>query len=412
MSAPATPERTGGRPRTTVRRQVVVLVGSRGVAAVLQSVSFMLLSRAVDVRTFGAIGVLTAIAGFALLVTDLGITATLARARAHHDERLVAGALRLNDLVTIVTAVAFAVLAAIAGSPHLALGLLALSLTLERNTETHLSVFFADGAKFVPAASILGRRVLMLGVFAGLLALRTDGAIAFAVAQLVGVAFSQVLQRWVVRELAGTNGASDLRSVVAGSWRFWASSVLNQIRILDSAIVGTFASIASAGLYSAAQKLVNPVLLLPASLSQVILPAVARNPSSAVRTTYRVCLLFFATYIVIVPLSFFAGDVLGLLFGPPYAAAGPILVWAMVGFPLLALAGPLAAVLQGCKDEGFVAVNGAVFAAVALTGMVLGAVFGGPVGVAAAMTICYAIRTPVLVIRIVRRHGTTGGTPS
>ncbi|WIJ45903.1 lipopolysaccharide biosynthesis protein [Curtobacterium citreum] len=390
---------------TNMNRQVIVLVGSRGLAAVLQSISFMLLSRVVDVRTFGAIGVLTALAGFALLVTDLGITATLSRARARADHGMVAGALRLNDVVTVVTAVLFAVIAGLSAAPHLALGLLALSLTLERNTETHLSVFFADGSSVVPAASILGRRLLMLAAFGGLLLVHADGAVAFALAQLVGVVFSQLLQRFTVKSVRGDIRAIGLRAVLAGSWRFWASSVLNQVRILDSAVVGAFASVASAGLYSAAQKLVNPMLLLPASLSQVILPAVAKSGSDAVRITRNVCLLLLSSYVVLLPVCFFASDLLRLLFGSPYAAAGPILIWALIGFPMLALSGPLAAILQGRHDEGFVAANGAAFAAVALAGMVLGAIWEGPVGVAAAMTICYALRTPVLVLRIVRKHG-------
>ncbi len=392
--------------RRGMNRQVAFLVGSRGLAAVVQSVSFMLLSRAVDIHTFGSIGVLTALAGFALLVTDLGITATLSRARARGDVAMVAGALRLNDVVSLATAVLFALLAALVATPHLALGILALSLTLERNVETHLSVFFADGSKYIPAVSILGRRLLMLGTFILLLALGIEGAIAFALAQFVGVIFSQLLQRAGLRSAARPHSMLRMREVFKGSWRFWASSVLNQVRVLDSAVVGLFASLAGAGLYSAAQKLVNPMLLLPASLSQVILPAVARDGSDAVKITRNVCLLFLGSYLIIIPVSFFAGDLLGLLFGPAYTAGGSILVWAIVGFPFLALAGPLAAILQGRHDEGFVALNGAVFAVLALVGMVIGAALAGPVGVAAALTISSALRTPILVIRILRRHRT------
>ncbi|WIE62086.1 lipopolysaccharide biosynthesis protein [Curtobacterium sp. MCLR17_032] len=380
----------------------MILIGSRGLAAVLQSVSFMLLSRAVDLRTFGVIGVVTAIAGFALLVSDLGVTATLSRARARQDHALVRGALQLNDVVTVVSAVLFGVAAGFAAAPGVALAILAVSLTVERNVETHLSVFYADGSRFVPAVSILGRRLLMLAVFWGSLQASVDGALAFAIAQLAGATFSQVLQRITLAPLSRTASPLGLGTVFRGSWRFWASSVLNQVRILDSAIVGAFASVASAGLYAAAQKLVNPLLLLPASLSQVILPAVARDRSNVRRITKRVCGLFLGTYVVIVPVTFFARGLLDLLFGSPYGDGASILVWAMLGFPMLALSGPLAAILQGLGDEGFVALNGALFAVVALIAMVGGAIMFGPTGVAAGMTIAYTLRTPVLVVRIFR----------
>lgn len=388
--------------RGPVSRQVVILIGSRGLAAVLQSVSFMLLSRAVDLRTFGVIGVVTAIAGFALLVSDLGVTATLSRARARQDHALVRGALQLNDVVTVVSAVLFGVAAGFAAAPGVALAILAVSLTVERNVETHLSVFYADGSRFVPAVSILGRRLLMLAVFWGSLQASVDGALAFAIAQLAGATFSQALQRITLAPLSRTASPLGLGTVFRGSWRFWASSVLNQVRILDSAIVGAFASVASAGLYAAAQKLVNPLLLLPASLSQVILPAVARDRSNVRRITKRVCGLFLGTYVVIVPVTFFARGLLDLLFGSPYGDGASILVWAMLGFPMLALSGPLAAILQGLGDEGFVALNGALFAVVALIAMVGGAITFGPTGVAAGMTIAYTLRTPVLVVRIFR----------
>lgn len=146
----------------------------------------------------------------------------------------------------------------------------------------------------------------------------------------------------------------------------------------------------------------NPLLLLPASLSQVILPAVARDRSNVRRITKRVCGLFLGTYVVIVPVTFFARGLLDLLFGSPYGDGASILVWAMLGFPMLALSGPLAAILQGLGDEGFVALNGALFAVVALIAMVGGAIMFGPTGVAAGMTIAYTLRTPVLVVRIFR----------
>ena len=391
-------------PRRRIGRQVIFLVGSRGVAALLQSVSFMLLSRTVDLKTFGAIGVLTAVAGFALLVTDLGVTAALSRARAQNDHGRVLGALRLNDIVTVATSVIFAGLVLLGAQPGVALAVLAVSLTVERNAETHLSVFYADGARLIPALSILGRRALMLGSFVVLTLLFDDGAVMFALAQLVGALFSQVLQRATVERGAGTAPPLGLVSVLRGSWRFWASSVLNQVRILDSAVVGALASVASAGLYSAAQKLVNPMLLLPASLSQVILPAVARDGTNVRKVTVRICGLFIGTYVVLIPMTFFARELLDLLFGTPYGDGAPILVWMLLGFPMLALSGPLAAVLQGRGDEGFVAVNGAIFAVIAIAAMLVGVAAFGPTGVAAGMTLASALRVPVLVIRVFRQE--------
>jgi O-antigen/teichoic acid export membrane protein len=312
--------------------------------------------------------------------------------------------LRLNDFVTVATAVVFAGLVLLAAQPGVALAVLAVSLAVERNAETHLSVFYADGARLIPALSILGRRALMLGSFVVLTLLFDDGAVMFAVAQLVGALFSQVLQRATMERGGGTVPPLGLLTVLRGSWRFWASSVLNQVRVLDSAVVGALASVASAGLYSAAQKLVNPMLLLPASLSQVILPAVARDGTEVRKVTARICGLFLGTYVVLIPMTFFARELLDLLFGAPYGDGAPILVWMLLGFPMLALSGPLAAVLQGRGDEGFVAVNGAIFAVIAIAAMLVGVVAFGPTGVAAGMTLASAVRVPVLVIRVFRQE--------
>ncbi|WP_420363707.1 lipopolysaccharide biosynthesis protein [Curtobacterium aetherium] len=383
---------------------MLFLVGSRGIAAILQALSFMILSRVVDLRTFGVIGVLTGVAAFALLITDVGVTATLARARATNQDALVRGALRLNDVITVASAIVFGTVTGLFVQPWLAVAILVVALTVERNAETHLSLFYAEGARLVPSISILGRRATMLATFAGLSVVEVDGALAFALGMLTGAVFSQLIQRVTVRRSYRDSQAASFRQVFSGSWRFWVSSVLNQIRTVDSAVVGAFASVASAGLYAASQKLVNPLLLLPASLSQILLPAVARQGADVGKITKRVCLLFLSCYLPIIPLTFFAGDVLAFLFGKPYDGGASILIWAMLGFPLMALSGPLAAILQGLGREGFVAWNGLLFAVLAIAGMLVGVTVAGATGVAAGLTIAYAVRAPILVARIARER--------
>lgn len=380
--------------------QFAFLLLSRLGAAALQAIGFIVLSRSVSISDFGWVGVLTGLGAFIMLLSDFGLTPALSRARARGENKLVRGFLRVNDWAMLPVGLAFMAITALTLDELPALVLLVATIVVERNSETQLSVFYADGSRLVPAASVLGRRAIALAVFIGLISLDQNGLWSFCIGQLAGAAFSQAYQRICMHRLEIGPDRQSLGVLFRAAWPFWMSSVLNQVRLLDTAVVAVFASSVSAGLYSAALKLTGPLLLIPASLSQVLLPYASRPGSNLVRASTRITLVFLSSYVLLVPACVLSEEILSFLYGPSFGPAAPILVWMLLGLPVLALSGPLAAILQGCGSERFVALNGGIFAVVMVAAMALGAAADGPTGVAAGLAIASAARVPVLLLRI------------
>lgn len=333
---------------------------------------------------------------FILLVSDWGITGFISRARARGSDSLVNGSLRVNDITSAALAIA-AIPLCTAASGHPALPLLALSVVYERNSETQLSVFYADGYRKVPMVSVVGRRVIALGTFVALLSTGIDGLWCFALGQAAGTGFAQLYQRRKIRGLSIGAGSADMRTVILDARHFWFGAVLGHVRLLDTLIVAIATTAVSAGIYSAAQRLTSPILLLPAALSQILLPHAARSHDGGARAARRITILTAATYLLIAPICPYTSEILSFVFGPDYASGGPILTWVLIGLPLVALSGPLAAILQGRGRERVVSRNGVVFAALALVGMMSGVALAGAEGLAAGLTVASLLRLPVIV---------------
>ena len=383
-------------------RQFLSLSSSRVLAAVLQAVGFLVLARIVTVGEVGIVALVTSVGIFAALVTDLGVATMLNRARAQGENELVRGAIRTNHRTAAILAVvevgAVVILAAYSLTPW-PLVLLLVSLTLERHTETTLNLFFADGNSRVPAQSIFGRRVLGLGVFVSLALFGVGGVLAYCAGQLVGNVAAAMQLVFVMRRMPGLDGdCAGVRTVVAASWPFWLSSVLNQVRVLDVTVVGAVLGTQFAGLYAAAQRVINPLLLVPAAIASVLLPHSTRlKRAEAARLSFHLSGQFMAIFAIIIPLSFFATTGVILLFGEDYRDSGTVLAVALLGLPFVALSGPLTAILQSQGLERLIAVLSGAFALLTLAGLVIGTLLFSMVGTAAALGTVAFVRCAVLL---------------
>lgn len=385
-----------------MKLQFFSLFGSRVFAALLQAFMFVVLSRSVSVSEFGLVGAVASVAAFGLLICDFGVTSLLSRAVAVDDLPSARSCLRINDVVAL--ALSSLLLLAMIWIPGdiRAVALLSLALTIERNSETELSVFYALGSKLIPSASILARRAVGLFSLVILIWTGVDGLWAFSAAMTMGACASQIIQRSALHARMPRGEVERPSATFSRSAPFWFSSVLNQVRLLDNGIVGLTAGPFAAGLYSAASRITNPLMLIPASISQVVLPHVSRNPSTSWPVAKKLVWVVCCSYGLVFLVAGLLPNILAILFGQEYREAAPILFWGLVGLPVVALAGPLAAILQGLGQERFVAFNGAAFAVVAVGAMVVGAFVAGAEGLAAAIAVCSVVRIPSLLYRIRR----------
>ena len=390
-----------------MRAQFLVILISRGLGSVLQAAVLILLARAVPASTFGLVNAVIGIVGILLVVTGLGMSVYLPRARARGDTADVAAALRLNTLSNVVAGLVLAGAIAIwtdRGGLPVALAVIGLSLALERNVDTVLGVPIADGDSRTPAVSMLLRRSVSLVVLLVGLRVGADPLWSYGAGLLAGAVAGQLHVRHVVDVDHGA-GRSPARVVLRQAWPFLVSNVTGQARTLDTAIVAATLTAASAGLYASASKLVQPLLLIPQTIGAVVTPHAARlAPLAARRLGVRMSLLFVAALVPIIPLMLVAEQLIVVVMGPTYAGAGPALAWSLAGLPFMSLAASLGGLLQGQGAEKLVAVNGTVFGLLMFPAIVVGALSFGIAGAAAGLGLSYLLRS-VLLVRAVLALG-------
>ncbi len=383
-----------------MRRQFAGILLSRGLGSALQAVALVVLGRSVTAAEFGLVNVVIAVVGILLVASGLGLSLFVPYVRARGEADAVAAALRLNSWANLVSAAVLvpgiAVWAVVAGAPWGA-ALIGASLALERNVDTILGVPIADGDARVAATSMVLRRSVCLVVFLPALAGGLDPVWSFTAGLLAGAVAAQVHVRRAVRGLPGDARAVRVRAVLSRSWPFLASNLTGQARTLDVTVVAAVLSASAAGLYAAAAKLVQPLLLVPQSLAAVVMPRSTQlSPAAARRLGLRLTGLFLLCLVPAVPIVVWAEEVVVLVMGPTYAGAGPALGWAVAGLPFVALSASLGAILQGQGRARFVAVTGAVLAVAMFPAIVLGAMLGGIGGAAAGLGASFAVRVVVL----------------
>jgi O-antigen/teichoic acid export membrane protein len=387
----------------SLRGQVLGLLVARGLGSALQAAALILLARTVSPAAFGVLNAVVGVVGVLLVVTGLGLSLYVPLARAAQEHDNVAAGLRLNAWSNIATA-ALAVPAlwlwTAANGFHPGLVLIGLSLALERNVDTLLGVSVADGKSGLSAGNMLLRRCMTLAVMVPAILAGVDPIWSYTAGLVLGAVAAQLHVRRSV-SVTGEAAAVPVRTILHLAWPFLASNVAGQSRTLDTAVVSAAVGPATAGLYAAAAKLVQPLLLIPQTLSAVVMPRAKRmSPGAAQRLGYRLALLAVASILAVVPIAFIATDIVVLVMGEPYAAAGPALAWSMGALPFIVLGAAFGSVLQGQGHQRVVAVNGLVFAAVGLAACGVGAVLAGATGAAIGLALGSAMRAGVLAFRV------------
>lgn len=387
-----------------MRRQFVLLLGSRASASLLQAVLFAVLARQVSPAVFGLVAAVTGVVGVVLVLTGAGLGTLVSRSHAQGRAEEVASAIRLTWVSGLVTAAAcVAVLggwSAVAGVPA-ALAVVAVGLAVERTTDAALNVPIADGRVLVSGWPVLARRAVAVGLLLAGLAAGLDALWTYAGATLVGALVAQVMTRRIVPLTAPPT--TPWRSLVRAGAPYMWNTLAAQSRLLDTAVVASVLTPAAAGAYAAASKLVQPVLLVPQTIASLVLPRAARVDAAASRRMVRPLLLAgAASLLVVVPLAVVAPWLVTFVMGAQYASSADTFRVLLVGMPFVALSAPLAAILQGQGRAHLAAVVGVVFAVVLLAGVAVGALVAGPTGAAAGLSVSFVARSVVLVVAVLR----------
>lgn len=393
-----------------MRGRFAFFAGGRVLGSLLQAVVFLLFTRASSVSEVGAAGIVFGACLFLGTFADLGMMNLISRARVLGDRDVVAGGLSLNSVTTVV-AVLVSCTGVFVWAPSTAstwaLALLALSVAVEKNVETALAVPIADGVSALPALSIVLRRATALIAYLVLTAFSVGGLESYAIGALIGNVIGQVqVQGWLRRHLGHPRRypLSGLIGVARRGTPFLLSNISGQARTLDTVALGILSVPYQAGLYAAATRLTAPLMLVPGTLTTILMPHAARSTSGAARVTARnITFTYLACIIPLLVVGVFAQPLIVFVLGERFAAAAVPFAISLASVPVVALAPALGAVLQGRGHERLVAINGGVFALILLVALSLGALFFGAVGVAASVALVYSIKSGALWLDAMRK---------
>lgn len=131
--------------------------------------------------------------------------------------------------------------------------------------------------------------------------------------------------------------------VFSKSMYFFFSMLIIQAHYrVDQIMISKIAGSDELGIYSAAYKLVEQLLMIPAIISAVLLPQMALNRKNRELTKNRLSMIYGTTLLasigVAIPLMLMADPLIRLAFGAEFSAAGGVLFYLMLGVPFLFLA--------------------------------------------------------------------------
>ncbi|WP_185934829.1 lipopolysaccharide biosynthesis protein [Mycolicibacterium hodleri] len=389
-----------------MKRQFLVLLSSRLLAAAIQAIVGVVLARTTGPGNYGEISAFAGVTFFVFVVCGLGIPNYLSRARALKQHDVVASALFINATGSFV-GVAIVVIPLLAGMYTLTSGtilaLLVIGTAFEKNADAALAVLIADGDQFNPAANVLLRRLITAASFFGLLKLGQDPVNAYCLASAFGPALGQAHVHVLLnrRGVDRANRASSTQ-ILRRALPFAINDVAVQSRSLVVMIVAAVTTPVAAGLYSGAAKMIAPSELAASTLGGVILPRAAvmtarQQRSTALKLTALAGMIFPCAAL----LAAVSEPVVVFLLGEEYRAAATSFAVLSLTLPLLVLSSPMAALLQGMHHERLLSRGSIAFAVGLLVAVLVGAVLGGATGAAFGVLAATGLKALWLVTAVV-----------
>lgn len=386
-----------------------VLLLAKVAASAVQAIGLLVLARVSSPGSFGHVNTVLSASLLLATVLDFGQLTYVAKMYATGHLPQVRAALRMNATTTVLgSVVTITILTVVAAATNASPYLIALGIAvcLEKNVETVMSVPTAAGHSGTVAISLAARRCTFLALLITGVLLDLPAVPVYCIALLLGSAVGQAHARVVVTALKQRVRGEPIVArtrIVRESLPYFVSNLSSQARLLDLPVVAAVSGSSAAGLYSAATRLVQPLMLLPATLTSVMLPRSATmSTSRAKQVALRLALGTAFSAACLAGLTPWSTDLVAVVLGDPYAGAAPILSWTLIGLPFLALPPILGALLQGQHRQKLVATNGAVYSALLVPSLWAAAVTFGATGVAIAVAAIYFLKSTSLLIAAAR----------
>ena len=373
-----------------------------------QMVAALVLARVLGPETYGVISAATVYVTFSTLLLDQGLAAALVQL-PNPGRRLAGAVASVNILAAVIlgglTAALSSYVAEFFRAPALAplltvlgAGLLLKGLAITPRAMLQRELRFSS----IGRADIAGG---VTGSVAGIIAALTGSGI-WSMAWMV-LSTDLVIAIMMLFAAKGTATPNlhlrELREILPFSLRIFGSNALAFLsRNTDNILVGRFLGVGALSLYSLSYRvLVVPVQMIGQTVNRVVFPLFARLQDRvdlvAKGLLRAMDVLALAAIAPMVLVSVAAPELLGLVLGPAWGPAAPILT-------VLAIAGAKETVfyvtgpLMRARGEGKLIIRYEVLATVVQVGGIVVGLYGGVLGVAWGWTIAGFALMPVQLL--------------
>ncbi len=333
------------RVRRSLFRSTLGLSLARGLYGLTLLVATILVARTGSVADVGVFGLAVTLGVYAGVVADFGLAQylvpALARRRREDWSPVWASVLSLHKWSAPPLAVVFAAGALLAYGGDIGLTLLA---TVPWWLLTRVSVavrsFFTVAEELhhdVKASTVECIATIAL-LQAGLVAVPSPAVAALCLGG--GAACGLVLRLRGMRQLGLRRATVEMpaRTLAVAALPFNGFTLLSGLYMrIDVVILSVLATPLALGLYQPAVRLVAAVLLVPEALAAVLFGRSARSPSDPAlraRQQQLLALGMGAGSLGVIGVSFFADDLLGVLYGPSFRDAAPALTLLACAVPI------------------------------------------------------------------------------
>jgi len=306
----------------------------------IRAVIIIFAARILGAAGYGVFSYALSLAGFFTIFSDIGITAFLTREGSkgpEFRERFIATGfvtklvlIAANSVVILLAAPLLTKTPGVAELLPIAIILFAfdsirdfttgIARSLER-MEIEASVLF-----------IMNVSVLLLGL-AALFAFPNSFVLmcAYTVGSGIGMAFSLWKLRVHFKNIFSRFDLSVVKTLITEAWPFGVAGLLNTVMLnTDTIMLGWWRTPEEIGYYSAAQRIIMLLYLLPGFIAVSTFPTLARlakENAAAFRTVLEKALraIFFMAFPLIAGGVVVADPLIRFIFGPEYAPTGPVL---------------------------------------------------------------------------------------
>lgn len=403
-------------------QRAAILIAGRVGGAVFATAWMVVAARVLDAPAFGGLAVVVAIGTVAAVIAEGGYPVLVAAAVGGDPaaaRQVVRGALRVRLPLALAAGAATAGGGALVGGAlGAATGAVYGGWILASAAQTTIGAALRGlGCVGAEAVGELSSRALALIVGMPLLAIWPSPvavALAYAIGAAVAVASLAVaLRQTAPKDEAGLVWCVPLRRSATLGLVAVLATLYNRVDLWVLALIGTSRD---AGVYAAAYRFYEGLVLPSTAFGALLVPAAARVPQAVVRNVLRhltAALLITGAGALTVALA--APSLVRVLLGSPYAGAmTPLRLLAVAAVPaaILTVVAPLASItLRGAGSHLYA--GGILLATVTNIALVPSL---GPAGSAAAMIATQSVLAVVFLRRVLRAFGALdptgpGGTP-